>query len=398
MLSASACNSIADGSFSDPATWDCGCIPSTCDSINIGHVVNTSDDLVLSSLFIQIFPDGQLILEGGLLITGGTNVLLNHGVLSAARMEIHVNDSTQNLGSIVADTLLIYEGDFVNRGSLTAASFFGAAFFPTMPHVWNFGQFQTGNLFCARNLGNEGSLSSSDAHFAVYYSSSGTFLARSVFIQGNLGVGQLADFFVTDTLRIVQDFENYGFVQCGHFQNGWTLGDAVSQVFSGGVLQCGSFFNRSGCQIRGPGTVCISGHSENHGVISGPITICDISLENPISPYVDDNQGTYLLPVYNCGTTACATVGSLDALNPDDSRLYPSPTSGSFIIQSPLLLSSVSAVVRDGTGRERMSVSVGLRECEELYIGNLSPGIYSVELRDPAHRRVAMFQVMLAQD
>lgn len=369
-----------------------------CDSIGIGHVVTTSGNLALSSLFIEILPDGQLIIEGDLLVTVGTNVLLNQGVLTAPRMEIHVNDSTQNLGSIVADTLLIYEGDFVNRGSLTAASFFGAAFYPTMPHVWNFGQFQTGNLFCARIFGNEGSLSSADAHFAVYYSSSGTFLARSVFIQGNLGVGLLADLFITDTLQIVQDFEDYGFVQCGHFQNGWSMGNAISQVFSGGVLQCASLFNRSGCQIRGPGTVCIAGHSENHGAISGPITICDITLENPISPYVDDNQGTYLLPVYYCGTTACATVGLPDVLTPGESKLYPSPTSGSFTIESPLLLNSASAVVRDGLGRAWLSVPVGMRDREELNIGNLVPGVYSVELRDPAHRRVAIFPVVLVRD
>lgn len=306
----------------------------------------------------------------------------NRGSVDATAIEVHLTDSLLNEGTVSADSISFYEGSLENDGSVVAG-FFGVAFFPASYSIHNSGSMDLGDLHCARYFLNNGDLTCSYMNMFILYCSAGAVVTADMFVLGSLGVGADASLFVVDTLQVAQSGEDYGFVQCGQFVNGWSMGTASFQVFSEGVLQCGAFTNQANGSVLGPGTICISGHSENHGGISAPITICDITLEDVQPPYLDMNTGGFLQPITYCGNTACATVGLAEQEEASPVDTYPVPAADRVTIDlrdrpatALALLDSHGAVVRNVSGP---LVGKVVLEREQL-----PAGVYLVRLLQPS--------------
>lgn len=379
---AAVCSSVAAGPFQSASAWDCNCNPSACDTVIISHNITSAVDLTLINALLVVNDSGMLQVSGRLAVNA-VNVVVN-GSMAATTMEWHLADSLINQGVLVADSFLFFEGDLVNYGSLDAQGYFGVAFFPVSYEVRNYGSVQAGDVFCARYFLNQGLLVCHNAHLMIYYSSMGSADAASVLMQSTIGIGEQANFFVSDTLQIVQSFEDYGFVQCGHFVNGWSIGTAQSQVFAGGVLQCGTFLNQSNGFMSGPGTICIAGHSENHGTINAPITICDISLDVVAPPYMDVNTGGFLQPIAYCNGDACATVEVQETSPAHGISLSPNPSVGNMLLD----LDGSSDVARiellDGLGRLVLVINAPYAGPMTITRDGLDAGAYAVVVRDSA--------------
>jgi hypothetical protein len=57
-------SSVQDGSFHDPATWSCNCVPQISDEIIIGHTVHSTEHLNLGESAV-ITPSGTLMVNSG---------------------------------------------------------------------------------------------------------------------------------------------------------------------------------------------------------------------------------------------------------------------------------------------------------------------------------------------
>lgn len=305
---AASCHSVTDGAFGNPLVWDCQCVPASCDTLVISHAVTSGESILLVGSFLLVEATGSLEVQGRLRMDLSSCEILSSGSLDAGAIEMHLEENLVNHGFMGADSVLLFEGDLTNYGILQATAFFGDAFFPAAYWVRNFGQMDLGDIYSGRPWRNDGELIAERANFGWFHAQAGSAQFSSVFVQVFMEVLAPGSVFVHDTLRIVQSFDDYGFVQCGHFLNGWSIGTAQAQVFGGGVLQCGTFTNDEGHFISGPGAICISDHSENHGVINAPITICDITLDVAVPPYLDVNTGSFQQPISYCSNASCLTL------------------------------------------------------------------------------------------
>ncbi|MBL0127762.1 MAG: T9SS type A sorting domain-containing protein [Flavobacteriales bacterium] len=328
-----------------------------------------------------------------------TKVIIE-GFLEAEEVVFNTVDSILVTGNINCERIFFNNGSLRNTGMITASEFCGLSWFPfpfNHAHV-NDGEFICGGLSAYAVLVNTGNLMSGYGNFTVFSTTGFATFDGRLFVQSLLGVGEEGSLFVSDTLQIVQHFEDYGFVQCGHFVNGWSMGTAQSQVFAGGLLQCHDFINQTNGFVNGPGTICISGHSENHGVLNGPINICDISLDVVVAPYLDVNDGGFTLPVYHCANDPCATVGIAETEHTSGPLLYPSPTSGSFTIAMAGFVNARMVQVIDAVGRTRRLIQGPFPDQLVVDRGDLGSGVYLIAIHVLGKEAPTFSRVVLAVD
>lgn len=394
---ATTCRSVANGLFADPLKWDCACVPLGCDTLFIEHDISAPVDLSIASQLVQIESSGSLTVEGRLVFTQSTFSISNYGEVSALTVEFHALDSVANHGSIMSDSLMIFGGDFLNYGVIEVATYCGAGYNPSNQLLWNYGVFDCVELVADKRIRNEGTLRCSSGSVYHYYSTNGTTTAGSFFVEGRLDVDSFASVFVIDTLQIQQYMENYGLIQSGQFVNGWVIGTAQSYIHAGGVLQCGSFLNQDNGFIYGPGTICISGHSENHGTINAPITICDITLDVVAPPYLDVNTGGYLQPIYHCPIGSCSSVG-ISERTEVALLVYPVPAGRALTLDlgSPGDVSSID--LHDALGRVVRSFRGPFPSYVTVERDGLPAGIYWVTLRSQNGSTVATARVVFVEN
>ncbi|MGB0150387.1 MAG: hypothetical protein ACPF87_05805 [Flavobacteriales bacterium] len=94
-------SSVVSGSFHDPATWDCTCVPSLNDSVHIGHPIWVTEDIqtgttIISEegVLISAFDEWNWLTSGSLHGTGGA-MLMPHDnnvtlISAASAQEQHV--------------------------------------------------------------------------------------------------------------------------------------------------------------------------------------------------------------------------------------------------------------------------------------------------------------------
>lgn len=85
--------SVANGNWSDPATWDCACVPATNDAVTINNNVTLTADVTLN-------PVGTLTLAAGELNTNGFTITIDNTSTSAV-----VRDSGLGHTGYIAGTL-----------------------------------------------------------------------------------------------------------------------------------------------------------------------------------------------------------------------------------------------------------------------------------------------------
>lgn len=347
---ASVCVTIADGAFSDLGNWSCACDPHSCDTVLVGHHMVADGDVLLSFGRLTIIANGSLRASGSIRFMAGFEGATIHGELAAAAVELNSTDSVVVHGLVTCDTLLAGYTRLANRGAIVAERFFGATWYPGVQAFINAGSLRAARLATARMLWNEGVVEADTATMDWYYGTTGmSFFGRVPYIRtAFVEVG--SGFHVTDTLRIFNRLEVNGSLSCGTFVIGGSGSLAQTWLYAGSELVCGSFLNQSNGFLYGPGSLCISGHSENHGVISAPINICDITLAaDAPPPYLDVNTGGFLQPIYRCAVGTCATVDIEGPSSTSALSCAPVPAQEEVVLRFPGLAGSI--LLHDAQGR-----------------------------------------------
>ncbi|MBS1583646.1 MAG: hypothetical protein JST66_15715 [Bacteroidetes bacterium] len=348
MTRATTCSTLADGAFTDPAIWSCGCDPSSCDTLIIEHEVFHTGDLMLSANYLRISAIGSLSVSGRFEVDAGLSCegVVNawtimtmipyqarcSGTIQAGTIHIENADTFFNTGHIeVVDTLFC--GDFsvmVNDGSITADRCFSAnVFYNNASCTFNKGLGAGTGWVNAGDMAGGGAFS-----FHGFFENEAGAVIRtdSLFIFNNTAL-------VHGTITTDSAF----FIGNQFISGGMTL-------YPDGAVVCHDFYNYG--LINGGGSICIAAHSENHGALQGVIDICDATPLLTQPPFLDLNDGTFTLGVDYCEDGYCASIQSVN--DQDVSRdilVVPNPASGPCIVRMPSALSITSYDLVDPHGR-----------------------------------------------
>lgn len=394
---ATTCTTVQAGEWGDSSTWDCGCQPEVCDTLIVQHAVS-ADDLVLGSLLFSVVSSGSLSVSGSAVFSASNVRVVVEGEIQAVELVFNTADSVIVSGSVDCARLFFNAGSLLNSGTITASEFCGFSWFPfPFNHAHhNSGYLSCGGLSSYAVLLNTGHLNSVYGNFTVLSNLGTAVFNDRLFVQSILGVGDAA-LVIADTLQVVQLMELYGAVQCGQFVNGWSTGSAQTWLYAGSELVCGNFLNQSNGFLYGPGSLCISGHSENHGVISAPINICDITLAaDAPPPYVDVNTGGYLLPIYRCAAGTCATVGMNEPIYREALLLSPNPADDWVDIAVHPAASEV--VLLDGLARTVVAKAGPFTGVVRLARNGLPDGCYMVLVTDDAGQVISRERLFFSRE
>ncbi|MBL0129675.1 MAG: T9SS type A sorting domain-containing protein [Flavobacteriales bacterium] len=375
-VAGSSCHSVANGSFSDPGSWDCGCVPTACDTVVISHQLWIDGPLDFTSPVLWITAEGVLSSNAVFRLLPDSRTVLVDGQLTAEHVLFATLDSVLVNGSIIADTLSIYNCTFTNRGFIDVPALLGVSFW--CDYFFNYGQVVTDLLVSYSAFANDSAIVCTKAGMTDLYNTGNVTVNGSLLISSFLENGADATLSISDTLLVVQYMDNYGYIGCDQFINGDSVGTAFSHIYTGGLLQCNGVINGENGYLYGPGTLCISGHSENHGLVSGPIRVCDTTPTNSTAPFMDVHDGSVFLPVYGCGGVACSTVGVPEPIADALFVLSPQPAAESFTIRYKRFQDIGSVTLRDATGRAVRSINGPFGETILVQREVLRAGLYIV--------------------
>lgn len=243
--------SISDGNWNDPQNWNPAVVPLfNEDSVIVNHEINVMNDLEVGINHLIIGSDG---------IIDANAVFALHGSLKID-------------GEIIADTLVVGDGDYcINNGLIEA------------------NQFVTTNL-----------MNSNTAHIDIL----GTFSSVEPFINTSTGTMETMDVITTSDA----DFENNG------------------------TLLCESWLNEG--TVLGSGSFCIEECLKNFGNITGTLDVCDLTPNSGIP--CDFSTGTVASTVTLCSVGPCTgTSGITDPTLDYSLFVYPNPSNGLISIEFP---------------------------------------------------------------
>ncbi|MBK8341305.1 MAG: hypothetical protein IPK99_15570 [Flavobacteriales bacterium] len=228
--------SVADGSWDDPATWDCACVPGGDTSVVIAHAVNIvqPDTLGLGDLILVLNGslDGSALSHGGAFYNNGFLLVdrfelrttpfqvdaVNFGSIDVQRFE-QSREGFENRGFLVTDTLdsfALWEneaegrlevdhmagtGAVVNHGIIEGAGLWTAAFVNDSAFIW------LGTLHVQHSSINDGSI----ALIGDLLIGAGLEQGGLILVEGNVTVqGELDLDAATALLSIQGDPINFG--------------------------------------------------------------------------------------------------------------------------------------------------------------------------------------------
>lgn len=404
----STCLSIADGPFTSPSSWDCGCNPAACDTLIVSHHLTLTTDysdlsqqLTITStghiessmrlwLESEVFNYGHL--EASRLLLAQPGQLHNEGTITAEHFETNICAFT-NIGSIVAeDTLWMYCPMMVeNLGELSG------------PHMLlaitrNLGTITTGQLHCGF-LENPGTIQAGYANLstcALY--NSGLFQADSIHSANHIE-NDAAGSITCGRLSVLALLRNYGTLRVhGTWLNGNDTADADSRLYAGSVNETGNFINAAGSELRGSSTLCIMDHSENHGLVSGPIGICDMTTPALTSPFMDVHDGDLQPPITQCPSGPCAWTSIDDVSSLQDPVAFPVPTEGLVTIKlGPVHARTYTLCLLDPSGRAVWNRSKPFGETVSCDFLHLQTGPYMLVGKDNEGRQHFSVRLIIAR-
>lgn len=183
----------------------------------------------------------------------------------------------------------------------------------------------------------------------------------------------------------------------GLFLNGM-FGNADSRINQGGRIAVQDFINSIGSEIRGPGELCITGHSENHGTLRGSLIICDLSPSLTTAPYLGINTGTFWNEVTYCSNSGCAWTSVSGSRAGLGVRCFPSPASTTFSLDlGPEAQTARVIEVYDPAGRMITSLPGPFEPCFVLACSDWPSGVHLLRIVDSNHRPIAALPVLIVQ-
>ena len=312
-LNAQGITSKDHGSWTNPATWDCSCIPGDTDVIVIKHNVTLSLGWIMQggSIYIDLgaslegnnflIKDGAFTNLGAasfvdFAITGGT--MINYDTLIIDNVLINETPGTfWNLGLIArVDTFYNY-GDFLNDGEFISTFFYN----DTSGYFNNKGVFGFIDGFNLESMTNSGLI------IARNFVNAGEFTNEP---DGSINLNNcfnLASFtnHTAATMHISNDF-----------WNGENPPDTNIVFRNDGFLGVGNDWKNFGkVEGKDSGQICVGGTSINTGTMNESFDFCDTSSIPPL--VVDYNfwGGTIDSTITSCDSL-CKLYASVEMVNP----------------------------------------------------------------------------------
>jgi len=407
----SMCTTIADGSFTATSVWDCGCDPVTCDTLDIRHALDFETDLLISNPYLHVATTGSLTGSGSgqLVITGNT---FNDGVISGDYVRFFDHGMMINTGSIVAGVLITVKDSTLNHGTMSGVD---SLVVGVTRRMRNYGQVNADHFFSLGYYENYGSTTvNSMVNDYGTYTNFGNTSANSVFtyvafwseaggtvdVSGKMISGIVFDNLGTisaDSLIIQSGGFMYGSITCTSALIYEAASDPIQIYFGfGGSVVTRDLLVNEDVTINGPGTICISGHSENHGRFSNLLDVCDLSRTTFEPPFLDVNTGTYHPSVSFCENPLCTSVGVTENHWTQDLLVYPQPIVGPYTVElPPSLKGTITLEISDLWGRTSQLGKFTGTDRLQLERNNEAGGMQILIVRGPngevIHRQSVLF-------
>lgn len=319
-----AINSIADGDWLNPTTWDCGCIPTPGSIININHNVVLNTNWAYTTGIVTINSGASLVKDYAIRswAQNGGN-LINDGTFEVDRLAIYA-------GSVTNSNTFIVNNSYYNGATATLTNTGLIGDVDSLLNSGTINNNQYGEID-ATNLWNNNSLIN-DGRLKITYFLNTVDFTNNDFLQANnyLNTGTSV---INDSVIVLVDFMNTGtlsnatnnpFLVSHDFLNGDSLVHDALFINDGAVLIGNDFTNLD--TLKGTtGYFCIASYSANAGYIKGTIDICD---QTPLTgpPYIDINTGTIGSGVTSC-THSCSVGITENTETISFVKVYPNPFS-----------------------------------------------------------------------
>lgn len=322
---AQTATSIANGSWTNPLTWNCTCVPLMGHSVTINHSVTLNTSMTFTAGGITInntgslmqdaslnrdlwFNGGSFNVNGGkanfryLLLTGGTNA--NSGTFTVSAMTNSV--SFTNAGTITMDSMYV-AANFNNTptGKIIGDSITNASTFT------NYGRVNvTWSL-------NKGTFNNNNYHGGYAFTNDGTYNNYdSLVMTGSMWNKILFTNNTGSLVRLTKNFHNYTPAHTARFDN------------RANVIVLDSWYNTDTVKGTNTGTFTVSDTSANSGWMKGNFKFCDLT-PPATSPYVDLNSGSISINL-----TWCTTSGVQELNQQGHVTYFPNPNNGHMVIYS----------------------------------------------------------------
>lgn len=390
-VGATECVTIASGSFADVNVWDCGCDPSSCDTLTIQHVLTATQQLTLTNALIHITSAGTISSTDDISIFGK---VVNEGTVDALLLyQTQLSPVFLNLGFVHVEEGRFWGDTLRNHGRIEVVGMLQTR---EWTRLVNHGRVD-GHYLEASVLYNYDTLSfDSAALFAAQVNEGHAMFSGSVIVWGDW-LNEAGGILEADTVTIWNGLDNYGDVfahRLIQFGNDSVAGIAMDDFPATARIECGSFKNHA--HIMGSGTICVMDSSINYstGSISGTLDICDASLSTTSPPFIDLNLGTVSSEVGWCGGTACFT-GWRD-VRAVDLQVFPVPSVDGVFVRTGvnMPIGHARMIGISGAVNEVAIASPGgpLR----ILRGPLPAGLYQLELLGQDGRRLGFARVLFA--
>lgn len=390
------CHTITNGSFTNVEVWDCGCVPASCDTLVILHVLSADEELPLGPAYVIIEESGSFTSSSRVVLAPDCLGLLILGSFDARRLDKHGSSQCINEGLMTLDTLFIYSGSVLNESELFASV---ASALP-VTNLLNQGNLYAGLYACYGQLVNSGLATFEGNSFSQLLVNTGQLTALgSLYVQGSLdneGMGMVT---VADTLTLAQDATNYSSVSCGTLVVGDPMiGSPIVSLRSGSTTTCDNFLNRPAGTISGysGSRLCIREHSENHGSIDGFLTICDLTPTGLTPPFLDLNTGTASTTLSYCQGGPCGPVSVGEASGRPGVRIFPQPAASSISLELGESISTARTIeIIDASGRMVRRMNGPFKQVEQMDCSGLESGVFRFIVRDADQYPIATMPLIL---
>lgn len=367
---ASTCTTVSTGTFTDASVWDCGCDPIACDTLIIAHALTLEEDLEWSGGLFHITPEGSLNSTHQFT---WTCEVMNQGWIDVRRFQTYPGHDTRNLGTINCEVFVSVSDSTFNEGGISTSDSLVIGWYRP---VVNEGTMTTNVLYNLGALNNLGVIESMNCTTRPFFNMGSFSVESMLYCSGSIwNEAEL----VAGSLSVVSGLWNWGQVTVrGEFIHGVNpIAPADTRLEANSTIHTRDFINSAGSEIRGPGQLCIEGHSENHGVLRGSLVICDLSPAMDVPPYLDVNTGSFWMSVTYCANSSCTWTSMSDEASVPAIQINPNPAVDLLHIQLGSSTPEVDRIeVRDLGGRLVQQLTGPFTERIVLHRNGLVAGTY----------------------
>ncbi|MBL7940076.1 MAG: T9SS type A sorting domain-containing protein [Flavobacteriales bacterium] len=379
-------HSVDYGTWAQPDTWDCNCVPSNLDSVYIDHHVSHYGPLVKLAGSLQVGPSGELynhaftrlgcmVINHGLMhleglqVDAGTAPFENHhGGIYCYKATVDRADFYINGDFGTTDTMFIRTNVLIGpEGHMDATVLSGNGWIENFgscmvysldeesPRISNYGYMDIFNFDInhIRNIYNQGTLS---------------MIYASVDSLENNGSITLSDLSVQDSytgnghMIVYRDLE--------------IAAAATMTVSAPGYVEIPDGNLTINGVLDGDGCIAVMDTTENNGVIEGTLQICDLTPTGGTGPGLDINTGTISASVAFCSENSC-TASVHGIAGSANITISPNPADGHIMVSG--MRNSVRRIeLFDMQGRQRATGPLTNHTHSVIPVADLPNGTYVV--------------------